>query len=100
MKRLALLLMLFAAGLMVASFAVAKPPPGHGQGNGHGHGKGRGDGSSTTGSSSTSSTSTTTTTAGDKKVWLCHKTGSLTKPWRKIHVNKHAEPGHLAHGDY
>jgi hypothetical protein len=52
------------------------------------------------GSSKTSSTSTTTTTAtAPEKVWVCHHTGSWTKPYHLIHVSVHALPAHLRHGD-
>src|SRR5438270_7484582 len=72
--RIALLATVAAAGV-VASIAVAKPPPGHG--NSH-------DGSTTTGTTATGTTATTTTTKGhgksgsaqSGKVLVCHKTGN------------------------
>jgi hypothetical protein len=73
--RIALLAMVAAAGVL-ASIAVAKPPPGHG--NPH-------QGSTTTGTTATSTTGTTTTTTGHgksgnhgkpAKVLVCHKVGN------------------------
>jgi hypothetical protein len=65
--RIALLALMAAAGVL-ASIAVAKPPPGHG--NPH-------QGSTTTG---TTATGTTTTTKGHgkapAKVLVCHKVGN------------------------
>ncbi len=88
MKLKVLLVALFAAGLAV-SLAVAAPPPGRG------HNKG----AATTASSSTSTTGSTTTTSSDKKVALCHKTGSKSNPWVKIVVSKNAVAAHLRRGD-
>ena len=84
MKRFAPLLALFCAGLVAASFAVAKPPPGKGPG------KNKNKGTTTAQSS---------TTTESKKVWVCHKTGSAKNPERKIHISRKALPAHLAHGD-
>jgi hypothetical protein len=75
MKIKILFLMLFIAGV-VASMAVAKPPPG--KGNPHKDGSGAPAVGSTSGSTSTStSTSTgTTTTTPSKKMLICHRTGN------------------------
>jgi hypothetical protein len=60
-----------AAAGVLASIAVAKPPPGHG--NPH-------QGSTTTGTTATGTTATTTTTTGHgkapAKVLVCHKVGN------------------------
>jgi hypothetical protein len=34
-----------------------------------------------------------------KKVAICHYTGSKRKPWVTLHIDLHAWPGHLKHGD-
>jgi len=70
-KLKALLAALFVAGL-VASIAIAKPPPG--KGNPHAATGGTTTGASTSTSTSTS-TGTTTTTSG-RKVLVCHLTGN------------------------
>ena len=76
-----LLAAVFIAGL-AASFAVASPSKKPGQG-------------ATSGTTATGSTSTTE----DKKVTLCHKTGSKSHPWAKIRVSKNAVKQHMRHGD-
>jgi len=87
MKKHAFLAALFVAGL-AASFAVAAPGKDH-------PGKG-----STSGTTSTATTSTGTTSATEeKKVSLCHRTGSKKKPWVKIRVSKNAVKAHMRHGD-
>lgn len=77
MKLKIALLTFFAAAGVLASIAVAKPPPGHG--NPHDATTG------TTGTTSTSTTGTTTTTSGHgktkgrgpaAKVLVCHKVGN------------------------
>jgi hypothetical protein len=75
--------LLFAAGV-VASVAIAKGPP-------------EGKGKNTTGSTGTA-TGTTTDKHGDKKMWICHKTGN--GKWVKIQISKKAWPAHQAHGDH
>ncbi len=82
MKLKVLLVALFAAGLAV-SLAVAAPP------SGRGHNKG----------ATTTASSGSTTTSSDKRVALCHKTGSKSNPWVKIVVSKNAVAAHLRHGD-
>ena len=95
MKTKALLACLFVAGIG-ASFAVAKPPPG----KGNPHKRGAAPVASTSTSTSTSTDTTgTTTTSSDKKVTLCHKTGSKSNPWVKISVSKNAVKSHMNHGD-
>ena len=65
--RMALLALVAAAGVL-ASMAVAKPPPGHG--NSH-------DAGTTTGATGLSTTGTTTTELGTHgKVLVCHKLGN------------------------
>ena len=91
MKIKAILLALFVAGL-ATSFAIAAPPPGKGKNKGQTTG-------STSGTTATGTTSTTTTGGDEKKVTICHKTGSKKKPWVKIKVSKNALPAHMAHGD-
>jgi hypothetical protein len=86
MKLKALLGALFLAGLL-ASFAVATPPPG--KGNPH----------KATSSTSTSTSASPTTTSSDKKVTLCHRTGSKSNPWVKIRVSKNAVKAHMRNGD-
>ncbi len=81
MKLKILLACLFVAGI-AASFALAAPPPGHG------HGKGQNP-----------ALTSTSTVSSDRKVALCHKTGSKKNPWVKIVVSKNALPAHLRHGD-
>jgi hypothetical protein len=90
MKIKATLLALFVAGL-ATSFAIAAPPPGKGKNKGQTTG-------STSGTTATGTTATTTT-GGEKKVTICHKTGSKTNPWVKIKVSKNALPAHIRHGD-
>jgi hypothetical protein len=94
MKLYVILAAMFGVGLL-ASMAVAKPPPGHG--NPHGTPPGNphalaptGTGTTQTGTGTTSTSTGTTTTAGHgrgrTKVTLCHHTGSKTHPWVKITV--------------
>jgi hypothetical protein len=81
MKTISLLACLFAAGVL-ASFALASPPPGKGKPQ--------------------QTTGTTTTTKGKGhagKVTLCHKTGSKKKPFVKVLVSKNAVKAHLKRGD-
>jgi hypothetical protein len=93
MKLKILLVAVFVAGL-VASFAIAAPPPGKGdKGKGHDKGKGR-----NAGAASTSSGGTTTNASG-KKTLVCHRTHSKKKPWHLIWVSNHAVAAHLRHGD-
>src|SRR5437870_11982089 len=91
MKLKILFLTLFVAGV-VASMAVAKPPPGHG--NPHGR---NGDAGSTDAGSTAASTSATLPASG--KVVLCHRTGSKNHPWVRISVNVHAAKHRMAKGD-
>ena len=91
MKLKILLAAVFVAGL-VASFAIAAPPPGKGH-QGKGHGKGHNAGASTTSSGGT------TTNASGKKTLVCHRTHSKKKPWHLIWVSNHAVAKHLRHGD-
>jgi hypothetical protein len=75
----------FALGV-VTSVAVAKgPPPGKGKHQ--------------TTSTSTSSTGTTTTADkhAQKKMWICHRTGS--GKYVKLRINRKAWPAHQRHGD-
>ena len=67
--RIALLALVAAAGVL-ASMAVAKPPPGHG--NPHDAGATTG----TTGLSTTGTTTTTTELGTHGKVLVCHKLGN------------------------
>jgi hypothetical protein len=98
MKLYVILAAMFGVGLL-ASMAVAKPPPGHG--NPHGTPPGKSHVASATETESddtgTTSTSTGTTTGRDQdhgpghdhgrtKVTLCHHTRSKTHPWVKITV--------------
>jgi hypothetical protein len=87
MKLKTILAVLFVGGLL-ASMAVAKPPPG--KGNPH----------ATTGTTA-SSTGTTTTGHGKSggKVTLCHKTGSKTNPWVKVTVSAKAAAQREKKGD-
>jgi hypothetical protein len=94
MKLKILLAAVFVAGL-VASFAIAAPPPGKGKGHDNGHGKGHNAGAPAT---STSSGGTTTNASG-KKTLVCHRTHSKKKPWHLIWVSNHAVAAHLRHGD-
>jgi hypothetical protein len=88
--RIALLAMVAAAGVL-ASIAVAKPPPGHG--NPH-------QGSTTTGTTATSTTGTTTTTSGHGKapgkVLVCHKTGN--GHYVLVSVSAKSAPAKSKHG--
>jgi hypothetical protein len=79
---------IFALGV-VTSVAVAKGPP-----------PGKGKGKHETATGSTGSTGTTTTTAdkhAQKKMWICHRTGS--GKWVKMRINRKAWPAHKRHGD-
>src|SRR5437016_14525472 len=90
MKTKALLACLFVAGV-VASFAIASPPPG--KGNPH---------NASTGSSTGTSTGTATTSHGSGhagKVAPCHKTSSKSNPYVKIWVSKNAVKAHEQRGD-
>ena len=81
MKTISLLACLFAAGVL-ASFALAGPPPGRGK------------------PQTTQSTTTTTHGKGHAgKVTLCHKTGSQTHPYVKVKVSKNSVKAHLKRGD-
>jgi hypothetical protein len=91
MKLKVLFLTLFVAGV-VASMAVAKPPPGHGKPNGRNADAGSTDAAST-------STSTTATLPSSGKVVLCHRTGSKNHPWVRVSVNVHAARQRMAKGD-
>src|SRR4051794_38181110 len=93
--RIALLATVAAAGV-VASIAVAKPPPGHG--NSH-------ESSTTTGTTATGTTGTTTTTskghgksgtAQSGKVLVCHKTGN--GHYVLVKVSSNAAPAKGKHG--
>jgi hypothetical protein len=95
MKLKILLAAVFVAGL-VASFAIAAPPPGKGKGHDKGHGKGHNAGAASTTSTSTGGT---TTNASGKKTLVCHRTHSKKKPWHLIWVSNHAVAAHLRHGD-
>jgi hypothetical protein len=95
MKLKILLAAVFVAGL-VASFAIAAPPPGKGKGHDKGHGKGHNAGAAPT---STSTAPGTTTNASGKKTLVCHRTHSKKKPWHLIWVSNHAVAKHLGHGD-
>ena len=78
---------IFALGV-VTSVAVAKGPP-----------PGKGKGKHETSTSSTGSTGTTTTADkhAQKKMWICHRTGS--GKWVKMRINRKAWPAHKRHGD-
>ena len=52
-----------------------------------------------TGTSSTSSTMTSTT-PGQRRVTVCHRTGSWKHPWHTITVAQPAVAAHLRHGDH
>ena len=93
MKLKILLAAVFVAGL-VASFAIAAPPPGKGKGHDKGNGKGH-----NAGAASTTSAGGTTTSASGKKTLVCHRTHSKKKPWHLIWVSNHAVAKHLRHGD-
>ena len=95
MKLKILLAVVFVAGL-VASFAIAAPPPGKGKGHDKRHGKGHDAGAASTTSTSTGGT---TTNASGKKTLVCHRTHSKKKPWHLIWVSNHAVAAHLRHGD-
>jgi len=94
--RVALLTMVAAAGVL-ASIAVAKPPPGHG--NPH-------QGSTTGTTTGTTTTGTTTTTkkghgkSGDHgqaaKVLVCHKVGN--GHYVLVKVSAHSAPAKGKHG--
>jgi hypothetical protein len=77
----------FALGV-VTSVAVAKGPP-----------PGKGKGKHETATSSTGSTGTTTTADkhAQKKMWICHRTGS--GKYVKMRINRNAWPAHKRHGD-
>ena len=77
----------FALGA-VTSVAVAKGPP-----------PGKGKGKHETATSSTGSTGTTTTADkhAQKKMWICHRTGS--GKYVKMRINRKAWPAHKRHGD-
>ncbi len=90
MKLKILLVAVFVAGL-IASFAIAAPPPGKGH-KGQGHGKGRNAGAASTAPG-------TTTNASGKKTLVCHRTHSKKKPWHLIWVSNRAVAKHLRHGD-
>jgi hypothetical protein len=93
MKIKILFLTLFVAGV-VASMAVAKPPPG--KGNPHGR---NADAGTTAAGSTDASTTTTATLPASGKVVLCHRTGSKTHPWVRVSVNVHAAKQRMAKGD-
>ena len=77
----------FALGV-VTSVAVAKGPP-----------PGKGKGKHETATSSTGSTGATTTADkhAQKKMWICHRTGS--GKYVKMRINRKAWPAHKRHGD-
>jgi hypothetical protein len=77
----------FALGV-VTSVAVAKGPP-----------PGKGNGKHETATSSTGSTGTTTAADkhAQKKMWICHRTGS--GKYVKLRINRKAWPAHKRHGD-
>ncbi len=97
MKTKVLLLALFVAGFVV-SLAIAAPPPGRGHGK-HDVSTATSTGGTTTGGTTTGTTTggTTTSKHGDRKVALCHKTGSGKRV--RIEVSKNAVPAHMRHGD-
>jgi hypothetical protein len=107
MKLTAVLAAVFAAGIL-ASFAIAKPPPGRGHDR-HGAPPAAavtvGDSTATTGTDSTDTTSTdttatgTTTTSVSGRVTICHRTGSRSNPWVRLTLPARAAAKRLAHGD-
>jgi hypothetical protein len=86
--RITLLAMVAAAGVL-ASIAVAKPPPGHGNNE-----------ATTTGTTATSTTGTTTTESGKgeaAKVLVCHKVGN--GHYVLVKVSAHSARAKGKHGD-
>jgi hypothetical protein len=87
MKLKAILLAVFAAGVL-ASIAIAKPPPGKGNNT-----------VSTTGTTTTTTTSTTTTgkgkAKGKAKVYVCHKLANGN--YVLLHVSVQSAHARLKH---
>jgi len=54
----------------------------------------------TLGACSGSSSPKTPTNKAGKTIAICHYTKSRTPPWVTLHINIHAWPGHLQHGDH